>query len=578
LLKTTDGTTIFVNATDVPAFADVDADGDLDILTFDSQGSQVRFFENIGGCGSLDFIVNTNCWGQFEEAGQDNGIFLNIACKRNNGSSNRHSGSSLLAFDIDGDNAQELLLGDLNHPNIVYLHNGGDSAFALMDQVNTSFPPGTSPVDIRQFPAAFYMDINQDTKKDLVFAPNAPNISLNSNQVWYYQNTGSSANQSFTLIQKDFLVGEMIDVGTVSNPVFFDYNGDGLLDLVVGNYLFRESVNQESSGLFLFENTGSPTLPEYELVNSNYLDLKSLFNPAIFGLSPTFGDLDNDGDQDMILGDENGNLHYFQNQANQPNALADFILFAPFFASIDVGGSATPQLIDLNQDGLLDLLIGEKSGNLNYYENQGTLEQPFFSTGNNKFGFVDVLPECCTGYSVPFSFENNHGGINLIVGSEAGELFYYSDINQHLNDTFPLSSYQLGEINEGGRISVTGADLNQDNKLDFVFGNRRGGLSLYKSDLYIGINENKEHFSASVNIFPNPSISGTEVQVVITKSHWSNPSFELYSLDGRLLKRMKHNHSSQTSTLSLGKLASGIYLLKFNSHEKMVGSMKVIVL
>ena len=74
----------------------------------------------------------------------------------------------------------------------------------------------------------------------------------------------------------------------------------------------------------------------------------------------TFGDVDGDGDSDMIVGHSEGSLIYFQNLAGVGNPCI-FVLSQVNYQSIDVGDNAVPQLIDVNRDGKLDLLIGEKS-------------------------------------------------------------------------------------------------------------------------------------------------------------------------------------------------------------------------
>ncbi len=115
-----------------------------------------------------------------------------------------------------------------------------------------------------------------------------------------------------------------------------------------------------------------------------------------------FGDMDNDGDKDMITGDEDGNLHYFRNDGGAGNP-ADFTISQPNYKGIDIGESAKPQIIDVNRDGLPDLLVGERSGTINYFENIGTPQSADFSASPNNdfFGEIDVMAECCTGFSAP---------------------------------------------------------------------------------------------------------------------------------------------------------------------------------
>ena len=83
--------------------------------------------------------------------------------------------------------------------------------------------------------------------------------------------------------------------------------------------------------------------------------------------------MDNDGDVDVICGTHDGYLHYFMNTSGSLNSM-NFVLMAPQLQDdnsipIDVGYAAKPCLFDIDGDLDYDLIIGEENGNLNYYEN-----------------------------------------------------------------------------------------------------------------------------------------------------------------------------------------------------------------
>jgi len=98
----------------------------------------------------------------------------------------------------------------------------------------------------------------------------------------------------------DFLVSTMVDLGAGTHPAFFDYNGDGLYDLVVGNFTLFGGPGQRDASLFLFENVGTATSPAFRLVDEDYLEM-GRFTPEGYNFSPAFGDID--GFDTGLLGD-----------------------------------------------------------------------------------------------------------------------------------------------------------------------------------------------------------------------------------------------------------------------------------
>ena len=70
----------------------------------------------------------------------------------------------------------------------------------------------------------------------------------------------------------------MIEVGEGAHPVFFDYNADGLMDIIVGDFgIFDPSVGPllYKSGLWLYENIGTASSPAYQLVDTDYANIST---------------------------------------------------------------------------------------------------------------------------------------------------------------------------------------------------------------------------------------------------------------------------------------------------------------
>ncbi|MFH1321793.1 MAG: FG-GAP-like repeat-containing protein [Bacteroidota bacterium] len=540
---------LLVISPDIPAIVDMDNDGDLDIITFSLLSTMVEYhknysIENYGNCDSLDYIKETACWGLFSEDILNSDILLGISCKTvkmlappvpgytstslmpvygsgkqfdnflgsdseetqfDNNSKVLHAGSTLLALDMDGDSDKDLIIGDIGFNNLVFLTNGGDSLNALMVSVIYDFPP-SKPVDLTSFPASYYLDVNNDGLKDLLVAPNdnAIDMSDNFSSVWYYKNIGSVNAPVFDFQDSFFLQGGMIEVGSGANPVFFDYNADGLLDIVIGNYGY---YNGFVGMLSLYKNIGTPTKPVYELITRDFANTSTIEQR---GLYPAFGDLDNDGDEDMLLGDWDGSLYYYENTAGAGNTV-NFVLTQPNYMGIDVGQYAAPQIIDVNRDGISDLLIGERKGNLNYFENTGTITSPLFDSipTNDSLGKVDVI-YYSTGYSTPFmTCLDSSGEYYLLIGSVRGYIYLYGNIDNNLTGAFTLIDSIVSSIDIGERTTISGADINNDGILEFIIGNSRGGVTVFSSNALIvsipGIEiENNEADYSDFVIFPNP--------------------------------------------------------------------------
>ncbi len=443
---------LYISPVDMPTFIDVDNDGDLDVLTFHISGLQIEFHSNqsqelYGHSDSLSFTLHDQCWGDFSENSASNAVYLDTCYwgRFLPGSSNRHSGSTTLALDMNNDGVKEFMLGDISFNNLTLLSNDGTLLDAHMYSQNGASPPNTTPVNLPIFPAAFYEDINNDNVKDLISSPNTTNITENFNSIWLYKNNGITSQPDFEFLQNNFLQDNMIEVGEVSFPVFFDVDNDGLQDLIIGNYGYYSDNGNYKSKLSYYRNTGTASDPAFQLITRDYAAIEQL---NIKSLVPTFGDIDGDNVSEMLIGDNNGVLHLFENNA-QPGQPASFVFSQANYSGIDVGLNAAPQLFDVNGDTLLDLVIGERNGNLNYYENTGTANNPIFSLMSEDFGGVDVRKQGFNiGYSTPFMFKVNNE-TQLFVGSESGDIHQYIGIEETLNSADELNA----EIGTGTTIS-----------------------------------------------------------------------------------------------------------------------------
>lgn len=204
-----------------------------------------------------------------------------------------------------------------------------------------------------QAPALAPGDFDDDGDPDL-FVP------LDDRNLSFFRNLG---NAHFPVLVR----GNVLKVDLASPaPCTGDLNGDGQLDLAVG----------EQGGLVyivqFYNDSGDPM--EFGHWSKTYQAAGGVSVGS--RASPSLGDLDGDGDLDMVVGDALGKIQYFENVGNRTNwsfqKTANSLVFAPLV----VPGPARPALVDLDGDGRPDLAVGAGNGIIHYFKNIGTRSFP----------------------------------------------------------------------------------------------------------------------------------------------------------------------------------------------------------
>jgi hypothetical protein len=570
------------NQVGLPGIGDMDADGDLDIIVFNAQGYNIEYHQNqseeLGyGCDSLLFKAVDNCWGDINEGSC--GVNLNVcpfpkvvqqvqqAVQKNQ----HHAGSCIMCFDADGDTLPDVLLGDVVCDSIVYLHNGGMVNNAHID-VNTSQYPPAKPVGMSIFPCTYYLDLDNDGKRDLLAAP-ALQGSQNVNNTWLYLNTGADNSPVLAYVKNSFLQENMIDLGEGAYPTFFDEDADGDLDLLVGNFGYFGSPY--SSRLALFRNTGSTIAPSFSLVTSDY---SALSVNGMLNMAPAMADLDGDGDQDLLIGDNGGRFSFFTNTGGPGNpaafsATATSNFGNGFLAGMDVGVRAYPQVVDLDKDGRLDIIAGNQAGKVYYYQNTGTVTAPSFTLVTNALGGVNVLQGLCSslGQAMPFVFSDN-GTYKMLVGSDCGNLFLYDNIDGNLGGTFSLLSANAFGLAEGGHTAPALYDLTGDGRLDLVLGNYSGGLGFFRGlSTNFGIQE--DALAPECNMYPNPASGSLTLQ--FNSFDVAPKQVFISEISGRRV--LAANTKDNVLYLQVGELPAGIYFVGVNEPGRAQMIKKLVV-
>lgn len=582
---------LYVSSADMPAISDIDNDGDLDIITFGLGASYMEYHKNMsmelyGTCDSLKFQMANRCWGYAAENAMSNDYQLFDTCLGNVSTpeftpedstlrASRHAGSCQLCIDLDNDADKEFIVGDISYNNLTMLTNGGtptDGSFVAIDTAFPSNNTSTTALDLTIFPCAFYVDVNYDGVKDLVVSPSAANVSENFNSVVYYKNNGTNSFPVFQFQQANLLQDNMIEVGEGAYPAFFDYDNDGLKDLFIGNYGYW-GASGYGHQIAQFRNTGTPTVPKYELVTRDYDGFDGTGSPlsslGIINMVPAFGDLDGDGDSDMMIGGYNGRIHYFRNIASA-GALAHFVLIAANLQNsmgriIDVGDYAAPQIVDMDGNGTNDLVIGSRNGKLAYYRHSGTTPIPVMDSITHFFGGVSTtLPFYLTGYSYPHVFKQ--GSVtNMLVGTESGYIRRYNNIDGNLGGTFTMVDSTFLDIFQGSRVAPHGSDINGDGLMDLIVGNYEGGVSFYKGVTALTTSSLDNFIRFDFELFPNPANNSFTIHILNEENKIY--VLEIYNLMGQSISSDKIFNNS--ITLHTENFSQGMYICKVSEiNEK----------
>lgn len=580
---------LFTSEADYPGFADINGDESVDVVNFWALGKYVEYHENTSvpvfeTYDSLTFRLNASCWGHFEENESSNVLQLNSNCGNKNTvlDNYRHSGSTMLIIDLNGDGIKDLVIGDVDYPQLISLTNGGTLDTAKMISQDTMFPCVSKPVRLFSMPAANSIDVDFDDVPDLLVSPFDParDKSENQHSIWLYKNIGSRIFPQFEFVTDQFLQDRMIDLGSGAYPTFSDVNSDGLLDLVVGNWGVYDSSNYVgsflhsyySASLSLFLNIGTPSRPMFKLADTNFAHMREYSHKGFF---PALSDLDGDGDVDMLVGNETGKLLYLQNDAGI-NQLPIFGLPIDNYQNILVHSYAAPQLFDLDKDGKVDLLIGDSLGKIHYYKNTGTTTNPIFSLITDTLGGVNVRNSNVSyyGFSTPCFFLKNDTTF-LAVGSESGFVYMYKNIDHNLSGTFELiedsiffiRKSQKVPIYEGVRSAVAIADINQDQYPDLMLGNFSGGLTYFKGTtpppLTIDVAENPSLSAPLLNVFPNPCNEQINFSFLNQDYTSSEKNIIIYN------SLMKEVQTIKTTDdfISVLNLHPGFYILKITLNK-----------
>lgn len=594
---------VYIPPTDISGVADMDYDGDIDFLVNNTDGSSVTLYRNLSveklnRKDTLLLETASLCWGHFQETfnPQDNDYDVEIglpAC--NYDSKTAHVGGVLLPLELNGDTLIDLLISDVGVNTVIGMTNGGNRQIARITEKERYFPSKNKtlttyenqPIDIPYFPGLFYVSTSRKGIKDLLASPNTPNEGEDVNVVWRYINERKASKDTqpdlypkFELKEKNFLSGDQIDIGTSSTPVLWDYDKDGLNDLIVATGSRFISGVKSFANLQLFKNIGSAEKPILRWMTDTLLNFSG-YHPSQKPkyLIPTFGDLDFDGDDDMLLG-QNGNggfVGYWENMGLDENGLPIFMLRNKNIFNLTMGNQldSAPHLGDFDGDKKLDALVGFSFGRILYYQNTGNKDSLSFKLISSNLGSIRAF-NGFDGAVFPYLSDMNGDGTNeLCVGRPDGGLIIYK-VCESPEDTFPVLKQLFPNLLRGRtRFAVGGWNTNwkKDKKnIDWLIGTQRGGVLHLQIPYPIELPEveiaecksaKPPTISYVYSIYPNPLQAGNGNKLQIR--YPAKTRFEILNSIGQKIYSSPNSGTGRESSINVQNWCPGIYIFYFET-------------
>ena len=468
-LRDADGEPIFSDRQNIPNMTDIDCDGAVDLFLGRVDGTVTRYEEvAVDDRGIPSFSLRSERFEDIEIVAAiavpgGGPVPADAVPELSPGAGTRLHGANSMAFaDVDEDGDEDFFWGDFFEAGLLWIENLGTCE--RPDLRATPEPvPADELITTSGYNVSTLADQDADGDLDLVLGVLGgafnPNTTASDNLL-YFERLPSG---ELTRRSSRYLYG--IDVGSESMPAFGDLDGDGDLDLLVGSKLDPSVLT--AARLYHFENVGSAAAPEFVLADT--LALMDAYH-----LAPELADLDGDGDLDLLLGSWNDDVRYFRNEGT-PSA-PDFVSVGEgAIAELPRGSHATPGLGDLDGDGDLDLLVGESSGELNRYRNVGEGGEVRFELVTESAWDIDVGRR-----SVPRLRDlDGDGDLDLIVGREDAGAAVFLNVGSPREPVFEPG----GDLDASLPHFSTPAlvDLDGDGDDDLVSGGMGGGLVFFRN-------------------------------------------------------------------------------------------------
>jgi hypothetical protein len=443
------GQAIFADRQNIAQFVDIDCDRRLDLFIGRIQGSILRY-EMVDPSAAVPVfrLVDPQ--------------FQNLLIITGQGSGGSRHGANTMAFvDYDEDGDLDLFWGDFFEAGLLLFENTGTCQEPRLRHEPVRFPID-APLLTSGYNAPAFGDLDGDGRLDLLVGVVGGAYDPIKTTIANLHHIARSADGRW-IARRDQLL-PMIDVGSESIPSLADWDGDGDLDLFLANKI--EPFERQTARIYPFENVGTAQAPAFH--GRLPLEIRGRYH-----LAPAWGDLDGDGDLDLLVGSYGARVSWLRNDGS-PRA-ARWVEVDSALVTITRGSNTTPTLGDLDGDGDLDLLIGEATGTLNYYRNEGTTAVPAFRLVSDAFDGIDVGRR-----SAPVLVDlDGDGDLDLLVGSDDQGVALWRNRGTRASPSFLADS--TFQLESAPPLSApAAADLDRDGMVDLLVGTSAGGVIWYR--------------------------------------------------------------------------------------------------
>lgn len=571
-------------------FVDIDHDGDLDLFVLDVAGS-LSFFENTGTRTDARWSLRTtdfgglhlSRWFRFEPI-EDTGRYdlfagganSTVDFYRNDGTRQqahfvlaasplRDSASApvqseeqcLPTFvDIDGDGDLDFMSGN-SIGTIVFYENTGtptspqftfrSGQWQGIKIISPAGPPDDGEPHIMHGANALaFCDIDHNGSQDLFFG------DLFTKGLLFFRNDSPDSGRT-TRIHVDSMSypysRDSVRTTGFNAPFLCDIDGDGADDLFVGHLLGARN------SLWYYHNSGTATQPRHQLATREFLPMIDAGTDArialgdvngdgladmivcsqqglvqyfentgtmhaprwehrtdslvpVFAsqnLAPALVDLDNDGTLDLVLGTAAGTLQWYQNVSANGHAQLISGGNAQLFHAVHVGQNATPVFHDLDGDGDQDLLVGQAGGRLSFYRNTGSATSPQFEIVTDFFDSLVVGGTQPVNSTPAFGSVDGTASDDLLVGRGDGTVRVFRNAGTTGAPRYVMAIDTFAGVVVQGNAAPVMVDIDGDGDLDLFVGTRLGGVQAFENmKIDNGVAAFSPLLQPALDVWPNP--------------------------------------------------------------------------